>query len=278
MPRKLPLSDFRSRRTRFLREDFAYAPKPMPRPSDVIGKGTWDSIVALPDDVAVRTSNYHGTTLEQLDGLWGAWVESYGNKRDHLFEVMLDAGDDFQAATYVSLTGFYRLSVTAMRSALELVTIGAWAQICGKKNEFEDWRAGRTTLSLGRACDGLVSGARSLEQVLLATVNDTLFAQTSSLGGGFVRRIFSGVSDFAHARPGSTDGDMRESNGPIYVGSAFKHVTWIYFEVLGLCFTLVMLARPKMPAPKAILNLIADTNRLKSRVTRAAFQELNKGR
>jgi hypothetical protein len=32
----------------------------------MIDKATWDSIVVLSEDVAVRTSNYHGTVLMQL--------------------------------------------------------------------------------------------------------------------------------------------------------------------------------------------------------------------
>jgi hypothetical protein len=110
-----------------VRRDFGFAPKPAPRPSEMIDKETWDSIVTLPDDVAVRTTNYHGTQIKQLDELWGAWIECVGQKQDTMFPVMLDAGDDFQAATYNALTGFYRLSVVALRSALEVTTIGAWA-------------------------------------------------------------------------------------------------------------------------------------------------------
>ena len=72
MPKPLPLTDFRSRRTVLVRSDFGYAPKQAPRPSDIIDEETWDSIVTLPDDVAVRTTNYHGTTIRQLHDLWGA--------------------------------------------------------------------------------------------------------------------------------------------------------------------------------------------------------------
>lgn len=257
------------------RADFAYAPKPPKRPSDLIERRTWSGIVTLPDDVAVRTSNYHGTALKQLKALWGAWIESYGDDGDCMFPVMLDAADDFQAATYTALTGYYRLSISALRSALELVSIGTWAQVCGKRKEFNDWRAGKFALSLGQACDGLIGGAQLLETELRTTVSDSFFAQKTPTGeGGFVRRIFSGVSNFAHARPGSTDGHMRKSNGPIYVRSAFNHVSWIHFETFALCFVLVLLARPKMSLPQAALDLFADLKRAKSRATRAAFQIL----
>jgi hypothetical protein len=229
----------------------------------------------LPDDVAVRTSNYHGTTLKELHNLWGAWIKCYGDVEDCMFMVMLDAADDFQAATYAALTGYYRLSISALRSALELVAIGTWAQISGKQRDFSDWRAGKITLSLGQACDGLIGGAGALEAQLRADLSDSLFDQRGSGGeGGFVRRIYSGISDFAHSRPGYADADFRKSNGPIYVRSAFNHVAWVHFETIGLCFLLVLLARPRMRLPPSVIDLFADVKRVKSRVTRAAFESL----
>jgi hypothetical protein len=239
MPRLLPLTDFRARRLVLVRRDFGYAPKPALRPSEMIDKETWDSIVTLPDDV------------------------------------MLDAGDDFQAATYNVLTGFYRLSVAALRSALEVTMIGAWAQVCGKHKEFRSWRSGKLPLSFGQACDGLCGSTARLQNHLRATVNDSLFDQRNSTDeGGFARRIFSGVSNYTHARPGHTDSDMRESNGPIYVKSAFNHVAWMQFEVMGLCLVLLLIARPKQHLPAPAIGLLEDVKRVKSRVTRAAFEFL----
>jgi hypothetical protein len=275
MPRRLPSKDFRARRIVLVRDDFGYAPKPAEPTSDLIDKATWNSIVTLPDDVAVRTTNYHGTTIKQLHDLWGAWIECLGDEHDCMFPVMLDAADDFQAATFTALTGHYRLSIAALRSGVELVSIGTWAQVGGKHQEFSDWRTGKKMLSLGQACDGLIKGAQRLEDDLRQLVGDTLFAQkTPQCEGGFVRRIFDGISNFTHARPGSTDGDMRKSNGPIYVRSAFNHVGWIQFEVFALCYVLALLARPTLPAPGPILELFEDPERAKSRVTRAAFQRL----
>ncbi len=173
MPRKLPEHDFRARRVVLTRLDFALAPKPEPPPSDRIDKASWSSIVTLPDDVAVRTSNHHGTTLRQLDDLWGAWIESIGENNALMASAMLDAADDFQAATYTALTGFYRLSVSALRSALELTTIGAWAQVCGKTKEYKKWQGGKLTLSFGQACDGLIAATSSLRDELRSTVSDS---------------------------------------------------------------------------------------------------------
>jgi hypothetical protein len=275
MAKRLPDSDFRARRVVLTRGDFAYAPKPEPRPSDIISRSTWESIVTLPDDVAVRTSNHHGNTLKQLDDLWGAWVESYGEVHDCLFSVMLDAGDDFQSATYAALTGFYRLSITALRSALELTTIGTWAQVCGKDAEYREWRTGKATLSFGQACDGLIAQTSILREHLRGIVEDSLFDQrTPTSEAGFARRIYDGVSNFSHARPGHSDGDTRSSNGPIYVRSAFDHASWMQFEVIGLCFILFLIARPEAAIPQPALHLFNDVKRLRSRVTRAAFEAL----
>jgi hypothetical protein len=106
-------------------------------------------------------------------------------------------------------------------------------------------------------------------------VNDSLFDQkTLNDEGGFARRIFSGISNYTHSRPGHTDSDMRKSNGPIYVRSAFNHVAWMQFETLGLCFVLLLIARPKQRLPEPVVQLFQDVKRVKSRVTRAALQFL----
>lgn len=276
MPKLMPKTDFRSRRRVLLRGDFGYAPGRVQRATDVIDKASWGSIVTLPDDVAIRTSNYHGTTLRQLDDLWGAWIDCFGRKQDCMFSVMLDAADDFQAALYTALTGFYRLSVSALRSALELTSIGTWAQVCGRRQEFGSWRAKKSSLAFGQACDGLLGTTASLGVRLRETVQDGLFDQKSSGNeGGFVRRLYSGLSDFAHSRPGHSDGDVRQSNGPIYVASAFRHIAWMHFETFGVCFVLLLLARPKRHLPTPVVELFGDPERIKSRATRAAFQFLD---
>ena len=67
---------------------------------------------------------------------------------------------------------------------------------------------------------------------------------------------------------------MRDSNGPIYVRPVFEHAAWIHFEVIGLCFVLALVARPKLLVPLSVIDLFGDETRVQSRVTRAAFEEL----
>jgi hypothetical protein len=283
MPRYLTNTDFRARRRVLIRSDFALAEGPEPLPEDLIDKTVWRGIVTLPDDVAIRTSNHHGTTLAQLNELSSAWIFSMRMPphRERVSPVMLDAYDEMQASIYNCLTGFYRFSAGGMRNVLELVAIGCWAEVCGKKQEFRHWQKGKLELGLGRACDGLMAATASLEAHLKATVNDTLFAQKNASAkglaaqGGCVRRIFSSISDFAHSRPQYTDSHFRKSNGPIYVKSAFNHVAWIHFETVALAYVLVLIGRPKMRISPTIRKLFADTNRVRSKATRAAFIHLS---
>jgi hypothetical protein len=78
----------------------------------------------LPDDVAITTSNHHGSQLSDLYTLWGGWVEAIGDREDELFAAMLDAADCFQSSTFDSLHGYCRSALSNLRSALELVAIG----------------------------------------------------------------------------------------------------------------------------------------------------------
>jgi hypothetical protein len=77
MPRSLDPSDFRAVRIVLEPSDFGLGDDILePPPSDLIDKDTWLSMMTLPDDVAIRTSNYHGTALEKLHDIWGALVET----------------------------------------------------------------------------------------------------------------------------------------------------------------------------------------------------------
>jgi hypothetical protein len=283
MSRRLPVTDFRARRRVLVRSDFGLADKRQPPPSDLIDEKVWRSLVTLPDDVAIRTSNHHGKTLAELNILNTAWVFStrLPPHRERMSPVMLDAQDELQASIYNCLTGYYRFAVGGMRNFLELVSIGCWAEVRGKKKEFRAWQKGKVQLSLGTACDGLITGAAPVEAHLRATVNDTLFSQKNSQKGGFsknggwVRRTFSGLSEYAHSRPTFTDSHFRESNGPIYVKSAFNHVAGIHFETIAIAYVLALIARPKMRISPVFRELFADTKRVRSRVTRTAFLHLS---
>jgi len=53
------------------------------------------------------------------------------------------------------------------------------------------------------------------------------------------------MCDFAHSRPGFTDGDLRSSNGPIYVAEVFWDWYYAFLRTTSLCAVLMLLGRPK---------------------------------
>jgi hypothetical protein len=254
LPRSLDSSDFRGVRVVLEPSDFALGDDiPEPPPSDLIDKGTWFSIMTLPDDVAIRTSSYHGTALGKLHDIWGALVEAASiDNQDALDAALLDAADDFQGAVFNTLCGFYRLFFTSLRSVVELISIGADAQISGNLSNFEKWRAGQLTITFDTACSGINRSSRlqTLRSDLRMKLSDSLFdPKQPTQTGGWARRLYSALSNYSHSRPGRTDADARQSNGPIYVPKTFVQTVRMHIEVAAFAFIMVKLARPGFALP-----------------------------
>jgi hypothetical protein len=74
----LDASDFRARRYMLEKDDFAVASGEYSGPTNLIDEGTWKSIVALPDDVSIRTSDKYGSQLQQMWEYWGMWTRVVG--------------------------------------------------------------------------------------------------------------------------------------------------------------------------------------------------------
>ena len=116
---KLDANDFRAARYVLEPDDFALSDGPDRSPTDLIDETAWRGIMDLPGDVAIRTTSYQGTRAAILHDLFGAWVEARPQKPDIVADGMLDAADNFQAATFNLVHGFYKEAIAALRSALE---------------------------------------------------------------------------------------------------------------------------------------------------------------
>lgn len=282
MARRLETSDFRAVRYILEPEDFLLGPdEPDPSPSDPIEPRIWGGITTLPTDVAIRTSDHHGRLLKLLYDLWAAWLKAIGDPEtpDQIFYPMLDAADDFRAATFNALHGFYRQSFDCLRSSLELVAIGAYCQVFNKPDDFQQWRAGQLELGLGRACDNLMRArvVRPLNTYLAALLNDSLFEQrgnTNGLQPGWARRLFADLSQYAHSRPGFTNGDMWQSNGPVYVPDSFIRTATMQFETYALCYSLVKLARANFSLPEDALQLFQSESVRPMKIAYATYSYL----
>lgn len=254
----LDSNDFRSFRLVLEPDDFAEgSDQPNAAPSDLIDKETWEGIVALPDDVSIRTSNEHGTALRRLWFYWDQWICLVGALQHAdepglpgaIAHVACEATDEFQASIFCSMVGFYRAAFSSLRNILEHVTVGLHSELSGDFAFFEEWLRGQKQLSFGGAADLLPKYGRlaRLESHWKGRVGDDLFGQAGlAKSGGFARRLFRELSKFVHGAPGFVDSDFRLSNGPIFVGAAFERWLAKFAQVYAVAILEAHLAKPEV--------------------------------
>lgn len=224
----LDASDFRARRFMLEKDDFVLASGEYAGPTNLIDEDTWKNIVVLPDDVSIRTSDKFGLQLHRMWEYWDMWIRVVGgiqaltsNPTESPTAIAAcDAGDEFQAATYNSLVGYYRLAFSCLRNVLEQITIALQLSLGNDVQDFADWRNGDDRIKFGWAADRLPKSSRvaALEGHLKSAAADSLFEQAPK---GLARRLFVELSKRTHGAAGFTDGDSRQSNGPIFLAETF---------------------------------------------------------
>jgi hypothetical protein len=261
MPQKMPCSDFRAVRLVLEASDFADAPGPQVRPiKDLVDTATWEDIQTLPETVSIFTSNDHGRDLSLLSSLWGNWVEALPSDNGVLHRASLVATDEFQAATFNALHGFYRVAANCLRCALEQMTVAVDCEIRGDEVEAQEWLDGQQELAFGRACD-------QLQKLYAKTRLRRIFQQDDGNNRpGWIRGFHGALSNYSHARPGFDALRMWEgSNGPIYVKSAFRWILKMWLFTYASCVILRRVARPSSPLIGDIFNqeFVSDIGVLK---------------
>lgn len=236
MTKPLSLEDFRAVRHVLEPRDFALGNDgDDPRPSDLIASEIWAGIMNLPDDVAIRVSDQNGTRLLLLYSLWSDWIEAAGdpNHQDELFGCMLDANDCFQCVTFDLLHGFYRSSISNLRTAFELVMIGAYANLRPADPKYQQWKEGDEERF------GFTYCRKQLRKMLTGQPIEWFFDDTA-----FPAKIFAELCKFTHARPNSSDGALWQSNGPVYNSDAMFKAFSTSLDVYATCYLLVKISRP----------------------------------
>ena len=192
----------------------------------------------LPDDVAITTSNHHGSQLAALYSLWADLLEAIGDDQDELFAGMLDAVDCFRASTFDSLHGYYRSALSNLRSALELVAIGSLGNLSPNDRDYLRWKKQNVgSLPFSSAMKKLRGDAP--RQALIFTPN------------GWLGALYQELCAYTHSRPDSSDGEMWRSNGPIYVRAVFNLVFQLQASTYAACYVLTKVGRPGFALPKA---------------------------
>jgi len=213
MTTKMPLADFRAVRCTLDPDEFAFSEGDDQPPTDLLPENVWHGLVDLRDDVAVRTSSHNGTKLKLLYVLWGDWVVAIGDvdNPDELYSCMLDAADCFQSATFDLLHGYYRSALANLRAALELVVIGAYANLRPTDSDYLEWKKGESERF------GFTKARRALRSALSGAPFQWILDDNA-----FPVSTFRELCAFTHSRTNSTDGTLWESDGPVYTSQGCR--------------------------------------------------------
>jgi hypothetical protein len=228
-------------------------------PVDLIDQPTWNGLTWLPDHVTLRTTDHHGASLKRAYEAWGYWVglvlDIHGlvnePQTDPLAVATLNAIDDFQASLQTALTGFYRQSIGVLRSVLESMLAAVYfKKLSGKQDELTQWLNGHE--------DGRFQVGRARKElVLIDPLRRFESAQDSLLGqGGWYPWLYGLLCAFVHGRPAhaehggtvlaTTNSDMWQSNGPIYVPQAYDFWELNFFDAMLLSMLLAGLSDERL--------------------------------
>jgi len=241
MVQRLPFTDFRAVRSKLEPHEFAINEGQDVPPSNLVSPEVWNGIMHLPEDVAIRVSDHNGVRLRLLYQLWGDWIEVIGDpdRPDEMFDCVLEATDCFQGATFNFLHGFYRTALAELRTALELVMIGAYGNLYPADKYYQEWKAGNSEMFGYTRCRKRLLGNLKKEQAKWMFENDAPFSST-----------YRKLCKYTHARRDAGYRVLWESNGPVYNDEAIKLTFFSSLSTYALCYILARLARPQFVMPK----------------------------
>lgn len=112
----LPEEDFRRMRRYLSPYMFAWPdeePETYPPPSDLVPEKSWDYVMNVPTDVALKSSSYDGAAIARLATMAEQWVFSWPNDSEAPFaeEVVLLTSEEFDALVFNALHGYYRQAI-----------------------------------------------------------------------------------------------------------------------------------------------------------------------
>ena len=203
----------------------------------------------LADHAALMTSEHHGTELALLYTLWADWIQVFEyDDRDDLTDAMLDAGDCFQATVFDSLHGFYRSSLSNLRSVIDVVAVGTLGKLSPKDDAYQKWTEGKSGSSLN-----FLNLRSRLSKVCVKPEERALFKQD-----GWISALYEELCSFVHARPNSTDGAIWRSNGPIYVPAGFHTAVSLLTATYATAYLFCKIARPDLHMPATSKFIFAE--------------------
>lgn len=258
MVRLLDPGDFRARRKILEPDDFALSDgAPDPSPTDLISEAAWDGIMTLPDDVAIRTTSHQGERIGLLHELWAGWIEVIP-RRSIVADAMIYVADDFAAAIFNLVHGFYKQAINSLRSALEVTVLASDCALSQSLQRWREWENG-ADIRYADACKKLASNTRILllEKDVRAETGGGILPDAGGNGIAWARNLYSRLSRFTHARGDSANSFLWESNGPIYSAEGMRVSYHLYLETYALLMILLKIAQNDVSTPPKAAVLFA---------------------
>lgn len=225
------LDDFRARRNYLPEDAFALVTGVYEGATDLIPEDQWHELMSFPTDVLLRTSDQCGTQLAQLNRLWGRWVETLPLEADvapFMFNVGLDAGDDFNAATFNTAHGYYRQGMANLRSAMNGLTIAASFAVRRNEAGLRRWLSGES------------------EPPKFGNARDILTTPLGADATNVLNELQAKLSGYVHSQASATNAMLwGASNGPVFERSSFRHVYGYFRDVMAMGFVLLSIGWPE---------------------------------
>lgn len=200
--------------------------------------------MTLPTDVAIRTTSHQGSRIKILYELWSDWIHAIPSN-GAIAGGMLESADDFMAALFNLVHGFYKQCIASLRSALETMVIASECTINAADERWTAWQGG-DEIRFADSCKQFVAVPEiaAIEQSMREQYFASLLPNVAdpSLGQVWTRNLYGRLSQFSHARGDSTNGGIWQSNGPIYSEEGMRLAYHSYIETFALSAILAALA------------------------------------
>jgi len=257
------VDDFRTLRHLLPDEAFALVEEGEEPPLVMIREEAWRGLMALPDDVVLRTTGHQGPEAEQCWDIYGECVKLIPLARaeeSFVFEALMDVADAFQAASFSALHGFYRQAMASLRGALEVVVAAARFSLDDDRGGLTAFRYEPDPAPFFRFTgdlDRVASHARS--QALAKSMgSQPLLMGRKNTRAGWAWDLYQLLSRYLHTLPGATDGEIWQSNGPLWKPWAFSLFVRLLRETFAVSVLVCSLADPDTrPADTTIDVLLA---------------------
>lgn len=247
---------YREKRAYLADHVFMSAPGGKKEPDDLLPKKEWGQFMHLPTDVLLRTTDYLGSMVDDMLTQEHAWVTAMPTdpaQCPFMFDAALDAADEFAAAPFIAAHGWYRQATAALRNALEVMSHAARYAVQNDQGGHQSWRDGHAEPRFGNSLD-LLHKDPAVAAHEASLTGATLFGPKPD---GVLRALYAEVCKYAHSQPGYTNGDIWQSNGPVFVDRAFTRFWLDYCDTLLACYVLFKIGHPSLTLPKCVKSIPA---------------------